>query len=155
MKLRACSACQAERLAPGEIEEARTINGQTYKAKLAGIVCQECGETYLHSKALERFEYTVASALVAQGEPNGEAFKFLRKTLGIPAKELARWLGLAPETISRWETGQRPPDHAAFFLLGVLVREALAGRHETIDLLRATQEPRLATNSEIQLGSLS
>jgi DNA-binding transcriptional regulator YiaG len=38
----------------------------------------------------------------------GKEFKFLRKAIGIKAVDLADFLGVTPETLSRWENGKEP-----------------------------------------------
>lgn len=155
MKLTNCTSCRGTHLAPGEVEESRAVGGQTYKGKVGGVVCQDCGASYLASKTMERFEREVVLEVMAQGEPTGEAFAYARKVLGVSAKEVARLLGLTPETISRWETGRMPADIAAFFLLGVMVREAKEGRSTTLDLLRSAHEPRLPATGAILLSPQS
>ena len=39
---------------------------------------------------------------------SGKDFKFLRKAIGIKANVLADFLGIKPETLSRWENGKEP-----------------------------------------------
>lgn len=53
---------------------------------------------------LGRFELLAAAALARHGVCTSEAFKFIRKSLGMRATDLGAVLGVAPETISRWET---------------------------------------------------
>jgi transcriptional regulator with XRE-family HTH domain len=55
------------------------------------------------------------------GLRTGESFRFMRKAVGLRANELSEYLGVAPETISRWETGKWDPDKAAFAALAALV----------------------------------
>src|SRR6266849_2127940 len=37
---------------------------------------------------------------------NGQEIKFLRRAIGVKAADLARFLDVTPETVSRWETGK-------------------------------------------------
>jgi DNA-binding transcriptional regulator YiaG len=39
---------------------------------------------------------------------SGKDFKFLRKAIGMKANGLAEFLGIQPETLSRWENGREP-----------------------------------------------
>lgn len=50
----------------------------------------------------------------------GAEFRFLRKEIGLKAKELARHLGTTDVNLSRWETGDVPVNPAADRLLRAL-----------------------------------
>lgn len=89
---------------------------------------------------LGHFELAVAEKLAGLGIRTGEAFKFMRKALGLRAVDLAELLDVAAETVSRWETGE--PEARAFALLGSIVAERLRGQEETVDRLRALRSPR-------------
>ncbi|HET7506698.1 MAG TPA: helix-turn-helix transcriptional regulator [Kofleriaceae bacterium] len=65
----------------------------------------------------------------------------MRKALGMKAIELAQAFNVAPETISRWENGQREVDWPEFMLLGFLIDDKLAGRTTTLSRLQALAEP--------------
>ncbi len=116
-----CKGCLQRRL----VEETLQVGGHRFVASLPGRVCAGCGETYLDAKTLERFELTVAVDLALAGETKGEVFKFIRKAVGMKATELAELLGVAAETVSRWETGERAVDRGAFALLADMAREML------------------------------
>jgi DNA-binding XRE family transcriptional regulator len=88
-----------------------------------------------------RFELLVAAELVKRGLRSGALFKFMRKALGMKATELAEAFHVAPETVSRWENGQREVDWPEFMLLGFLVDDKLAGRTTTLSRLKALAEP--------------
>ena len=47
----------------------------------------------------------------------------MRKSVPLSAVELASLLRVAPETISRWETGERAVDRAAWLVVRALVLE--------------------------------
>jgi transcriptional regulator with XRE-family HTH domain len=66
---------------------------------------------------------------------------FRSAPLGLSGASLAELLDVAPETVSRWESGKRPVDRAAVAVLGSLVVDSLNQRTETIDRLRALREP--------------
>jgi transcriptional regulator with XRE-family HTH domain len=70
-----------------------------------------------------------------------ETFKFMRKALGLRAVDIAELLDVAAETLSRWETGQRPVDRASWIAVSAMVLDKLEGRTTTLDRLKALLEP--------------
>lgn len=139
--MKRCVECKGG-LRERRVEETLQVGGHRFLASLPGKVCSHCGESYLDAKTLERFELTVAVDLALAGETKGEVFKFIRKAVGLKATELAELLGVAPETISRWETGERAVDRGAFALLGDIAQERLEGRASTLDMLKSMQTPK-------------
>lgn len=91
-------------------------------------VCARCGRsaafTFPNLAGLQ-----AAAALARAMEPaklSGKDIRFLRRTLGWPAKQLARVLGVRDETVSRWETGREAIAVPSEKLLRVLVGLHLA-----------------------------
>ncbi len=119
--------------------ERRTIEGREFVAGLPADKCTRCGETYVRGEALADFEKLVAGTLAQEGPASGEAFRFLRKAISLKAADLAALLGVTPETISRWENGQRAVDVAAWATLAAIVVEELQGQKLTLERLRATK----------------
>ena len=108
---------------------------------MPALRCPKCKEVYLDGPALVRFELEVAWELARLGTRSGEAVRFMRKAIGLTARALAALLGVAPETVSRWETGQRTVDTPTFAVLGRLVGDKIVGSRETTDLLEAQLAP--------------
>lgn len=66
-----------------------------------------CGEMLPELPQINRLHQRIAEDLVAKQSPlTGEEFRFLRKAMGMSAKELARLLGVTTVTISRWENNK-------------------------------------------------
>lgn len=67
-------------------------------------VCGACGEEVI---TIPDVNGLIAAAAVARvmlpTKLNGTEIKFLRKAIGMPAKNLAEILNVRPETVSRWE----------------------------------------------------
>ena len=122
-------------------EERIDAGGVTFAADVPHNACSTCGERYLAADDLERLELAAAVELARIGRRTGSALRFMRKALGFRAKDLAALLGVAPETFSRWETGEREPDAHAFALVGGLAADRLDGSERTASLLRAAREP--------------
>lgn len=143
----------------GELEkktttERRKVAGQTFTAELPAEGCKACSETYVDASALEAYELAIARALATSGANSGEAFRFQRKALGLRASDLAELLGVAAETMSRWETGQREVNRGALVTLGSLVLDRCEGRATTLDRLRTLrQAPRLAKVVTLHVAS--
>ena len=114
--MRKCANCDGDMkrgLAPSQV----TIDGVTVTADLPSWTCQKCGETYFVGTTLESFQLTAAEAFGRIGLVSGHVLKFMRKTLGMRATDLASLLGVTPETVSRWETGELEPDREQMDLI--------------------------------------
>ena len=97
--------------------------------------CPGCGAVRLDGAAVERFELKVCCRLADGAVHDGEALRYMRKALGLRACDLARLLGVTPETISHWETGKARPACAAFVVTAAMVQDRLDGRTTTRDRL--------------------
>lgn len=136
-----CIHCGKADLIRGAVPHAVTVAGVEFVAELPGRRCPACGHSTVSGPAAIRFDLLVAAELVKRGLRSGESFKFMRKALGMKAAEIATAFNVAPETVSRWETGQREVDWPEFMLLGFLVDDKLAGRTTTLARLQALAEP--------------
>lgn len=85
---------------------------------------------------MKAWELGVAQQLGDLAIRTGDAFRFMRKSLGLSGVALANLLGVAAETVSRWENVA--PDAHAFVLLTTMVADRIAGTSATRDRLRAT-----------------
>src|SRR5205823_9457270 len=104
-------------------------------------VCDSCGAVYFNGTALGDFDLAVANKLARAGVSDGEAIKFMRKAVGLPAVTLAELLDTSPETVSRWERGVSHIDRAAFAILAGIVMEKADHRSDTLERLRALRHP--------------
>lgn len=69
--------------------------------------CKGCGEVLPEIQNVKQIHEWIAEYLVKKKSPlTGEEFRFLRKQLGMSAKEMAEYLTVDPVTISRWETNK-------------------------------------------------
>lgn len=84
--------------------------------------CPGCGEHELVIPKIEQLHRLIGRILALKKERlQPEEIRFLRKSLGWSGIDLADRFGVAPETVSRWETGQRPMNPVGEKLLRVLV----------------------------------
>ena len=124
--------------------------------RLRTMSCARSGRFLLSgtSLLLERINLWVADELAGAGLASGEAFRFMRKALGLKATDLSELVYTTPETISRWETGKLDPiDPNALALLGALVADRIHGRETLRDRLRALRSPRRVENTVVRFDA--
>ena len=138
-----CAQCGGTALRETRSTEHRTVAGVEFTAEVDALQCDKCGETYVDDKALEQVELAIAAELGRLGRLNGEAFKFMRKAVGLRGIDLAELLDVTGDTVSRWERDVVPIDHAAFAVLGALASEKRRGGTEMRDRLQAARDARV------------
>jgi putative zinc finger/helix-turn-helix YgiT family protein len=109
-------------------------------SKLPGVLlrgvevlrCPKCGESEVVIPKPNQLGDLLARHLIEKRDRLvGAEIRFLRVHLGLPSAELARRMGVSPETVSRWENGKDTMGPVADRLLRLMVagdmsREALA-----------------------------
>ncbi len=121
------------------------IGDHVVRADVPAEVCTnaKCKEVYVSADAMERMELQVAADIARSGNVSGDSFRFMRKALGLQAKDMLEVIGTPPETISRWEKGARDVDRFAWVTLATMVIDHTEERAPiTRDVLRATLTPR-------------
>lgn len=84
--------------------------------------CRNCDAQEVVIPNIEALHGFIAQLLVQKPAPlMADEFRFLRKHLGYASTTFARRIGVAVETLSRWENGKRPVDPIADALIRVLV----------------------------------
>jgi putative zinc finger/helix-turn-helix YgiT family protein len=147
-----CTECERGRPLETTAPDRVTVGGRTFTTDVPALRCDACGKTYLDGPSLEAFELAVARELATLGPATWETFRFMRKTLGMRAADLAELLDVTPETVSRWETGKLDVARAAWSTLADVVVERAEGRTRMLDRLRAIKEPKkLAKTVRIEL----
>jgi putative zinc finger/helix-turn-helix YgiT family protein len=145
-----CLRCGKGSLRSKKRPAVRTVAGHSFKASVPALVCDSCGAAFFNGPALGDFDLAVANKLARAGVSDGEAIKFMRKAVGLPAMMLAELLDTSPETVSRWERGVSRIDRAAFAILAGIVMEKADDRSDTLERLRALRHPtRLAQMVQI------
>lgn len=148
-----CPTCGRAAFADGSKALKRVVGGHTFEGTVPAQVCP-CGEALISHQALGHFEAAVARALVTAGAADGDTLKWLRKTAGLRAADLADLLGVTAKTVSRWETGETPIDRATLLTLGRLADDAGEGRSATADALRAMARPPTKAPRTVSLGAV-
>ncbi len=104
--------------------------------------CAGCGGVRLDDAVAARARLGIARALADRGVHTGDALRHMREALGLRAADLARLLGVTPETISHWETGKLLPARGAFVAVAAMADDALDGRTTTRDRLEVLADGR-------------
>ena len=100
-------------------------------------VCPGCGEIYDGMKAPAETFLSLAQWIARRpGRLHGSEVRFIRNALAWTQEQLGRKLGVAPETISRWETASKPVGYQSELALRFLV---LVGS-QVADQLDSTQD---------------
>jgi len=99
------------------------VTGSTHRYDESGLpnvvlhgvevrTCKACGADEVAIPNISGLHRCIAELLVARKSAlNAAEFRFLRQFLGHSSKDFAKTLGVAPETLSRWENASRdiPP----------------------------------------------
>lgn len=121
MKERQCPTCgrQVERTT-GEYQY---LESGLSNVRLGGVelyLC-ECGEHIVSiPRAPELHQIIAAFLLRKKAQLSGREIRFLRKQLGLKAKEFATLMGVDNVTVSRWERGENAPSESNDRLIRLL-----------------------------------
>lgn len=136
-----CTTCKGA-IRPAVVELKVKAAGHTFVADVAAGKCASCGEVFYPSALLDMVDLIIAATLVRSGERSGEVMRFVRKAIGMPAKELAELMGMSPEHVSRLETGKSPVSGNIMVLLGSMAIDMVNGKSSTREALEAMREPK-------------
>lgn len=125
------------------------VAGLLFAAEIPVQMSQE-GPAF-HARDLRRFELAVARRLAELGVATGEAFRFMRKSLGLTVMQVAALLDAAQEAVRGWEADAAPVPRAAFVLLGIMADDELQGIDTTRRYLEALTHPPSPAASEIRV----
>jgi DNA-binding transcriptional regulator YiaG len=131
----------------------RTIGGRTVSAVIPARWEPEVNDLVATAESAQAGELAIAVELARSGPIHGEAFSWLRRSLGLSARKLAEILGVRHETISRWENGAAEVDRAAWLVLGDLILDR-AGAHipmmERAERIASRKRPPARTVVEVR-----
>lgn len=143
MAMTKCVVCDfTGRLERVTEDESVAVAGHTFSGPIACERCPGCGETYSDASAHEAFARSVARALIDAGEVNGAVFRYFRHTLGLTGAALANLLEVAPDTVSRWERGERDVDRLAWATVAGLILDEADEHPRMRRVLEAMKTPR-------------
>lgn len=150
--MKRCVRCGGAALLSVMSDEKVKVGDLVFAVAVPATKCDGCGEVYVSGKVGRRMELEVARNLAERGFFTGEAFRFMGKALGMRAVDLAELLGVAAETVSRWETGKLAMDRCTFAAVAAMVSDRIEGHERTADSLRAAREPHPPQDLHLDLG---
>lgn len=142
MELKTCMRCKRDAVSAIKLDDSMDACGHTFTAQLPAERCAACQEVVIQGSDIRKFELRIAVELAKAGERTAEAFKLLRRALGLSPEQLASLLDLTPDCIGYWEKGEWPVDPRALSVLASLVISHLDDRDTSLDSLRILREPK-------------
>ena len=144
MRLEACPNCRNSDLQSAEHTQTFRFGDSVITVKTPAMACSSCGERLIVAADVRRAEHAAARKLTEMGIQGGAVFRFLRKTAGLTGLQLADLLGVAKDTISRWENDTRPIPRAAMAVVGMLALDKINGVEDAHERLQALsrEEPQ-------------
>lgn len=150
-----CPKCGRETTWVDGTTEARYAIGDLlrFTKEVPARICTRCRNAVVSLEAMQAVERSAAIWVAMNAPPHPALFRFLRKAIGLPAKELASLLGNDPAVVSRWENGVHRLDAATWSTLATIVLDTFAGRTDTKDRLRAMRDPERKIANTVRLDS--
>jgi DNA-binding transcriptional regulator YiaG len=139
-KQSSCDECGAAVTAGRQVRRTRVGRYKVDDDSRAGPVCAN-GHAELDLKDLAEYERRAALVVLSQAaDVGGDEIRFSRKSLGFTQARLAGVLDVAPETVSRWETGSETMSRVSrLALLAVVLDVAALGRIESREGARTSE----------------
>ncbi len=95
------------------------------------------GKLGVDARVATAFEQAAAQWLLEHGVDGPDALRTLRNAAGLTGGQLAELLNVDRSRVSEWENGKAHPGRALFATVAALARDAIAGKSDTADYLRA------------------
>ena len=116
--------------------------------------CPRCSDVRPTVPYPEELHRIVAGALVEKRTRlSGDELRFLRQMLAWSGKDLARQMGVSPETVSRWESGAIPIGPQADRLVRLMVVQGRLTIAYPLERLAAIDESRASpARVDVRLG---
>lgn len=103
--------------------------------------CMECKNIFVSGQQMEQWNRELLKKLASQKRTlKSKELIFAFSVLPYAQNEIAEAVGRNKSTLSKYKTGENPPDHAFDFLLKKIMRDYAEGREETMNELREAYE---------------
>lgn len=112
--------------------------------------CAECGEDEVVIPKIDQLHQVIAMAVITKrSRLTATEVKFLRKYLGWSGVDFAQHMGVAPETVSRWENEREPIGGIADRLLRLMVATRAPARDYSLDTLVELEDEAAPTRLKL------
>jgi putative zinc finger/helix-turn-helix YgiT family protein len=102
-----CVQCPDGKLVEQVVEISGERNGEKFTVRVPGIACPKCGFSTIDNKQSTKFTQAVSDAYrSAHGLLTSSDLKSLRQKMEMNQLDFARYLGVGPASLKRWECGQ-------------------------------------------------
>lgn len=118
-----CESCSRGEFTNTLLEQKQHVAGFIFTVTLRARECPACRAREIDGADLERFDLGVARALAMSGVVNGEAFRFMRESIGFERERAADALGSSESCLAAWESGRGDPPSEAMASLARIVLE--------------------------------
>lgn len=153
-----CAVCRSKRLHDGTAQESLDVQvtegiAVRFVTDLPATVCADCDEHFYTAQALARFELAAAAYLGRMGHPAPGVIRFMRKALGLSGTKLASLLGVAQETVSRWENGKTNVPKSTLAILAMLAEEELGRPTAMRKVLSGLEQPAPFPTEPVEIAA--
>ena len=113
--------------------------------------CRGCDEVEVSIPQIEDLHRLIADSVTRKkGRLAGAEIRFLRSWLGLSGRRFAKWSGVTPETVSRWEHDKAPISESHEHLLRLLAaRQQLFADYDISEVFDADYDRTDASASHI------
>ncbi len=150
--MKRCVECGASGLRRGSEPAEGKVGPRKFLGEVETLVCRRCGETFTDGAGGVALELAAARWLAQHGFATGDEIRFMRKTAGLRAADLAELLGVSAEAVSHWETGKHRADRGTLATIAALALDRIDGRTTTQERLCAFGKPPRAPKA-VKLGA--
>jgi DNA-binding transcriptional regulator YiaG len=140
--MQTCDRCRRARVLDVLVDDTIEVCGHTFASQVPATRCLACQQVVIQAEHVRQFERRVAVELARAGLRGGDAFRFLRKALGISEAAFASIIDMPAECVVYWETDKWLVDPRALALLSGLVLANFDGRQSALDGLAVLRMPR-------------
>lgn len=123
-----CRFCDSERSKETRLTRALAFGRAAPVTVVVNVrSCIQCGRPALPDEWERRARAEVLRKVALSGNGGAKSFRFMRRALGLSAKEVAIAFHVGVGTLSRWENGVRRVEPRAWALMAALALETTGG----------------------------
>lgn len=113
--------------------------------------CKECGEFEVAIPKIEELHRIIALSVIRKpARLSPKEIRFLRTYLGWSGVDFADYMGVKPETVSRWEKGDQLIGMPTDRLLRLMIATKQPRKDYSLEILK-TVEPKPSSQTRIQM----